>query len=103
MYNENVLNIINFYGAGSYDWNWDQISLNEYITFDFIEKYQNFINFDLLTSNNFKMYTINNNYSKDSENRTRQRLNVYFEELMEVTCHPKRYFQWCLDDDDKLN
>lgn len=102
VYNENILSVINFYGAGSYNWNWNQISLNEYITFDFIEKYQTFINFDLLTSNNFTKYSISNVYCKESQLRIQNRLNVYFEELIEVSCHPNRYFQWCLDDDDKL-
>ena len=56
----------------------------------------------MLSSNKFVKYRLDNTYSKESQIRSQTRLEVYFQELMEVTCHPDRYFKWCLDDEDKI-
>ena len=60
------------------------------------------INFDYLSYNTFNYYKLLP-YSKENQQIAKERLFIYEEELIAAACHPSRYFEWCLDNEEKID
>ena len=78
------------------DWDWNFMSCNPNLTIDFIEK-----NLDKdwdwieIIKHTFKI-----DYDKELK---KLRFENYHEELIQKAWHPKRFQDWCLDNDDDYN
>ena len=82
-------------------WNWEYISLNSNLTLDFIEKYNDKKwDWHNISSNEFLkdewfLNEIHLKYNKIIQTK------YILKDLIEKSCHPSRFIEWCLDEDDK--
>ena len=74
-------------------------STNPNLTLEFIRVHQNQLDFKKLSYNNF-----NGIYHQNNQKilLKREQLKIFGQELIQKTWHPKRFWDWCLDNDDKI-
>ena len=91
-------------------WNWEAVSENPNLNSEIIEKYPNKPwSFRYIASNKFSKNTDVNNhnvpmeYSNELFHKAIKRTNIIKEELMRITWHPDRVFDWCMESDDIEN
>ncbi len=76
-------------------WNFEYISENPNLTIEFIEKYPyEYWNWDKISINEFKK-----DYEKELQKLKFKQIE---EELIQKTWHPKRFQDWCLNEDEKV-
>ena len=73
-------------------------SLNPNLTLEFIEKYKHQLDFGKLSLNYFNGVYHQNNQMIILK---KKKLDIFFEELIEKTWSPSRFWDWCLDMEDK--
>lgn len=85
-----------------WEWSFSGIPYNHYLTMDFIEAFSDKIDFFALSSN---LYELENVFGHDYYVRRRtytiQQTKKIAEELIQKAWHPSRFYDWCLDEDDK--
>lgn len=89
-------------------WDWNSLSMNINISYDFVEKHSDKPwNYTLICMNRFQydyyptMKTIE--FSEIDMYKAKEKLDIYREELMKVTCHPNRVIDWCMSIDEIVN
>ena len=84
--------------------NWSNVSRNRNISMEFIEKYIHNIDFHKLSEN---LFHINEHiaytkvYYSERRTYTIQQTNKIAEELIQKAWHPSRFYDWCLDEEEK--
>lgn len=73
-------------------------SLNPNLTLEFIEKYKDKLDFGILSLNYFNGIHHQNNQMIILK---KKKLDIFIEELIEKTWNPNRFWDWCLDMEDK--
>ena len=77
----------------------NDFSLNPNLSLDFIQQHFDSLDFQKLSFNQFNgVYHLNIHKIK----LKKKELSVYGEQLIEKTWHPSRFWDWCLDIEDKL-
>ena len=77
-------------------WDWEEISNNPNITIEWIDKYPNKPWY-------WNWGTFSHTFKKDYEKELQKLKNFknIEEELIQKACHPNRFQEWCLDEDNK--
>jgi hypothetical protein len=89
-------------------WNWGLcgLSKNPNISYEFVEKYIDMPwAFEILSKNNQglnRCLRYNIDTKEKSQKRMQSRTSRIKKQLMRVTWHPSRYYDWCLDNEEKL-
>ena len=80
---------------------WNAVSYNPNINLDFIDKYIDKTDFNMLSLNLFGFNQDQSPYSYSSlrKEMCHSELNKFKQELIEKTWHPTRLFKWCLEYD----
>ena len=84
----------NFLSDKKYNLNWKYLSLNPNISYNFVESYLEFIDFESLSENNFN--GINYQWI-DLQKKKKEMIKIFEEELIKKTWHPSRFLGWCLE------
>lgn len=96
MIDEKVLNVNDNKKINVYiDW---LCKYNPYLTFEFLQKHLDMININNICYNNFIIS--DHVLQKRIDAKRRERFEMIREELMNVSWHPDRFMQWCLDEDE---
>jgi len=81
-------------------WNWKAISLNPNMNLEFFKKFEEKLDKDYIIQNPGYFYEVLH-YYKDRMLRTIKIHKSIHDEMIVVAWHPKRFQDWCYDEDDK--
>ena len=81
----------------SFDLEINDFSLNPNLSLDFIQQHFDSLDFQKLSFNQFNGVYLNIHKIK----LKKKELSMYGEELIKKTWHPSRFWDWCLDIEDK--
>ena len=88
LFNNNHLN------DNEYRLDWKELCLNPNISYNFIENYLDFINFESLSQNTFTGVIY---HQINQQKRKIMMTKIFEEELIQKSWHPSRFLEWCLE------